>query len=215
MCVLQCKAHVQKVIRDAEIYKVVVDQTTFYPQGGGQPADRGTIKNDQALFVVQGVSLENCIAYHKGIFEYGSFALNTTVDVLVDPEIRVLHNKNHTAGHIIDYALAELGYSLIPGKGYHFPQGPYVEYGGTLEQAEREQLIPALEKAANEIVARALPVTISLIDNDQNKRAMSVTGYLPILCGGTHVANTNEIGDITIRKIKNEKGNLCAHKQYH
>jgi len=208
MCQLQCQAHVLEVIQDGDIYKIVVDQTTFYPQGGGQPADRGVIQNEQAVFAVQGVSLENAIAYHKGIFERGFLSLQSIVEVIVDPQVRALHNKNHTAGHLIDYALANLGYSFVSGKAYHFPQGPYVEYGGTLEQQQREQLAPALEKAAQEIIDQELPVTISLLGNDPNKRAMQVTGYPPILCGGTHVLNTKEIGHITIRKIKNEKGNL-------
>ncbi|MCL4361816.1 hypothetical protein M1446_05675 [Candidatus Dependentiae bacterium] len=109
---------------------------------------------------------------------------------------------------MIDYALHNLGYKLISSKAYHFPQGPYVEYQGTLEQAEREQLQTKLEKAVNDLVEQALPVKITLIDNDSKKRAMIVNDFQPILCGGTHVLNTKDIGHITIRKIKNEKGNL-------
>jgi len=208
MCKLTCPAQVIETVHDADCQKVVVDQTVFYPQGGGQPGDQGLIKSSDATFAVQGTFSEEGIVYHKGIFQRGSFAPGAAVELCVDPQLRALHNKNHTAGHLVDYALINLGYSLVSGKAYHFPQGPYVEYEGTLEQPEREQLQVTLEKAVNDLVQQSLPVTIALIDNDPKKRAMSVQGYAPILCGGTHVLNTNDIGHITIRKIKNEKGNL-------
>lgn len=208
MCTLSCQAHVVSVIQDAGECRLVLDQTVFYPQGGGQPADRGIIKNQEAIFSVQNVSNENGTIYHKGIFQTGSFKPSTVVEVDVDPQVRVLHNKNHTAGHLIDYSLAQLGYSLISGKAYHYPQGPYVEYNGTLEQSERAELQLSLEKVVNELVQQHLPVIITILENNPNKRAMFVRGYAPILCGGTHVINTKDIGYITIRKIKNEKGNL-------
>jgi alanyl-tRNA synthetase len=111
---------------------------------------------------VQHVSLEDGIVYHKGVFEFGSFFQGSTVTAQVDAELRALHNKNHTVGHLIDYALLNLGYSFVSGKAYHFPQGPYVEYEGILEQDVREKLQPQLEKAVNELVQQALPVTITL-----------------------------------------------------
>lgn len=208
MCQLNCHAHVLNVIPENEFNKVVLDQTVFYPQGGGQPSDKGVIKSSTALFEVHTVSLENGIAYHKGIFAQGSFNEGDNVEVQINEEIRNLHNRNHTAGHLIDYALHNLGHSLISEKAYHFPQGPYVEYQGTLEQDVREKLQIDLEKTVNDLVQQSLPVAITLIDNDPKKRAMIVSNYTPILCGGTHVLNTKEIGHVTIRKVKNEKGNL-------
>jgi len=209
MCALQSDAHVLQIIQEDGVSKVIVDQTVFYPQGGGQPSDKGTIRNEHTLFDVQAVSMENGTVFHKGNFTQGStFTPQESVTLSVDPALRTLHNKNHTAGHLIDCAIYKLGYNLTSSKAYHFPQGPYVEYQGTLEQEVREQLQLALEKAVNDLVAQALPVKITLIDNDPKKRAMIVADYPPILCGGTHVLNTQEVGHITIRKIKNEKGNL-------
>jgi Ser-tRNA(Ala) deacylase AlaX len=208
MCQLTGEAHVIEIISEENSKKVILDQTVFYPQGGGQPSDKGLIKNVEAVFEIQHVSIDNGIVYHAGIFQYGDFAQGARVELHVDATLRMLHNKNHTAGHLIDYALANLGYKLVSGKAYHFPQGPYVEYQGTLEQAEREALQISLEKAVNDLVQQGLKVSIKFIDNDPKKRAMIVEGYEPIMCGGTHVLNTQDIGHITIRKIKNEKGNL-------
>lgn len=208
MCLLQCQAKVINIIQEQESHQVILDQTVFYPQGGGQPSDHGTITSSHTVFEVQKVLVDNGIAYHNGILKNGSFNIHDIVEVHVDKELRDLHNKNHTAGHLIDYALHDLGYKFISGKAYHFPQGPYVEYEGTLEQTERDQLLTKLGKAVNDLVQKALPVSINLLNNDPQKRAMSINSYAPILCGGTHVLNTKDIGHITIRKIKNEKGNL-------
>jgi Ser-tRNA(Ala) deacylase AlaX len=205
---LNSQAKVIDIIKDNEMNKIVLDQTVFYPQGGGQPSDKGTIQSSKALFEVQKVLVENGIAYHNGFFEDGFFDKGEVVELQVDKELRDVHNKNHTAGHLIDYGLYNLDYRFVSGKAYHFPQGPYVEYEGTLEQVERDELLPKLEKAVNDLVYQALPVSVTLLENDPQKRVMIINGYEPILCGGTHVLNTKDIGHIAIRKIKNEKGNL-------
>ncbi|HVW99594.1 MAG TPA: alanine--tRNA ligase-related protein [Candidatus Babeliaceae bacterium] len=208
VCQLDGKAQIIDIISGTDGQKIVLDQTVFYPQGGGQPSDKGTISNDNASFDVQHVILDEGIAYHSGSFKHGHFSKGEQVELHVDLGLRNLHNKNHTAGHLIDYALTNLGYSLAAGKAYHFPQGPYVEYQRTLEQHEREQLQRNLESEVNRLIQEELPVTITLLDNDPLKRVMLVNSYPPILCGGTHVLNTRDIGQVIIRKIKNEKGNL-------
>ncbi len=203
---LTAQAHVEEINATKTI--IILDQTVFYPQGGGQPADKGSITSDNGVFEVHRVYSENGIVYHEGIFQRGSFASGELVNLHVQQSLRELHNRNHTAGHLIDYALLNLGYAFESAKAYHFPQGPYVEYVGTLDQQQREQLQAKLEESANNIVKQALPVTVSFLNNDPKKRVMAVAGYAPILCGGTHVHTTQDIKHITIRKIKNEKGNL-------
>ena len=206
-------AHVIEIIEQPEAVTVILDRTVFYPQGGGQPSDKGNITNNQSKFNVQNVSMQDGTVLHKGELVQGPmFAVNDAVKLHVDADLRILHNRNHTAGHLIDYALENMGYNFVAHKAYHFPQGPYVEYSGTLEQAEREILLPKLEKAVNDLVMQNLQVSIKLIDNDPKKRAMCVQGFKPILCGGTHVLSTGAVGQVTIRKIKNEKG--CLRVSY-
>lgn len=209
MCKLNCDAHIVQIAPEDNFTKILTDQTVFYPQGGGQPSDKGIMTDGVTVFNVQSVFNDSGTIIHKGAFIPGQqFKVGQTVKLNVDAVLRTLHNKNHTAGHLVDYALYNLGYTLISDKAYHFPQGPYVEYQGILEQNEREQLLPKLEKAVNDLISQALPVNIMLINNDPQKRAMVVSNFQPILCGGTHVLNTKDIGQVTIRKIKNEKGNL-------
>ncbi len=205
---LSCKAHVVHVTKDDEMYSVVLNETVFYPQGGGQPSDLGTMQSDRALFNVLHVSIEDGVVYHKGTFKEAPFTKGDKVELNVDASLRALHSRIHTAGHVIDYALSNLGYSLISGKGYHFPQGPYVEYRGTLEQSERDALVPRLEQAANSLVKAELKTSIKFIDNDLKRRSLVIDNFPPFLCGGTHVLTTKDIGHILIRKIKNDKGNI-------
>lgn len=209
MCKLNCKAHIIEVRQDADATALILDQTVFYPQGGGQPADKGIAQNDTTQFQVQGVSKDGEQVLHKGVLVHGPMLKKgDEVELTVDSEVRLLHNKNHTGGHLIDFALMKLGYTFKPHKAYHFPQGPYVEYVGAANEAMLQQLRDTLESAVNELMKQDVPVSISLIDNDPKQRVMSIPGYEPILCGGTHVLSTAQVGRVTIRKIKNEKGNL-------
>lgn len=209
MCKLNSVAYVVDVIHADETIMLLLDQTVFYPQGGGQPADKGVIKNALTSFCVEGVHKENERVLHKGTLMKGPmFSINDAVEVEVDAALRHLHNRNHTAGHLIDYALMQLGYTFKPHKAYHFPQGPYIEYVGAADEATIERLRLTLEEVVNELVKQDIPVNIALIDNDLRQRTMSLQGRDPILCGGTHVRSTLEVNKVIIRKIKNEKGNL-------
>jgi Ser-tRNA(Ala) deacylase AlaX len=187
---------------------LILDQTIFYPQGGGQPSDKGIIKTDDALFEVQFVSKQDNLVYHKGILRSGELTCRQRVELALDTATRNMHNVLHTAGHLIDYALGDLGFHLVSAKGYHFPNGPYVEYEGKANDADIEKLKVTLGEHVQEIINRNLPVTVAFLSEDFYSRAMQAEGYAPILCGGTHVKNTMELGEIIIRKIKNEKGNL-------
>ena len=202
---------------------VILDQTIFYPQGGGQPYDQGTISSKEAEFSVEEVRFKEGIVYHIGTITKGTLEKNASVSLRIDKDRRMFNSRNHTAGHLIDLAVRILGIDLIPSRGYHFPEGAYVEYQGTLQEATREILEKNLEQEANRMVAASLPVRVQMVTReeletmasyvpeyvpqDKPSRAMIVHGYSAIPCGGTHVPNTNSIGFIAIDKIKNKKGN--------
>lgn len=194
---------------------IILDATIFYPQGGGQPYDKGQIVfPDGAVFDVSEVWKKDGIVYHVGEFKNGAGLRDAQkdfqVELYIDQDLRNLHNRLHTAGHLIDYALANLGLNLEPTKGYHFPHGAYVEYKGILDDVTKEKLNQELEVAVNEIVKANLAVNISCEYSDTQvvpMRYMRLEGYPAIPCGGTHVARTGEVEHVTIRKIKNEKGN--------
>ncbi len=203
---------------------LILDQTIFYPQGGGQPYDQGTITGGENKFSVEEVRFKDGLVYHIGTPTSGTFQKDQTVTLSINPDRRILHNKLHTAGHLIDLGMRAIGMNLTPGKGYHFPQGAYVEYEGTLDEDERATLISKLEAEASKLVANGHPVSVKVVSYDElaqmanyvpdyipkNKptRAMIVNSFPAIPCGGTHVLNTKDIARIKIEKIKNKKGNL-------
>ena len=114
------------------------------------------------------------------------------------------------------------GYHLKSTKAYHFPNGAYVEYEGILDQDSREKLITTLAHEVNKLIGAAFPILVKKYSKEEfllkakeipdikewPLRAMSIADYEPIMCGGTHVSNTSEIGKVIIRKIKNVSGNL-------
>src|SRR3989338_1480881 len=183
---LEAPARVMEVLRENERDIVLLDQTVFYPQGGGQPYDTGMIESPSGKFLVEEVRFVEGAVRHMGVFESGSFAAGDSVICRVDADRRLLHARIHSAGHLVDKAVAELNLPWKPGKGYHFPQGPYDEYEGSLDGLDKEKLKSDLEGLCNTYVLAGFAMP----------------------CGGTPVADLADIGPITIRKIKQEKDKI-------
>jgi len=196
---------------------VTLDQTVFYPQGGGQPYDLGTIETDDSKFIVEEVRFIDGVVQHIGKFEGRYMMQGEDVSCVVDGERRKLNTRLHSGGHVLDMAVNELGYDWIPGKGYHFPDGPYVEYKATLSESEIEPTIKKLDEKIAEILARGIETEIKFMPKEEmSKYCRYVPEFLPsgkpsrivlyadfgVPCGGTHVANLSDIGKETVRKIK-------------
>ena len=199
---------------------LVLNETIFYPQGGGQPCDTGRIANDSGVFIVQEVRWLDGIVRHFGNFERGTFSIGEEVTLKVDSERRELHCRIHSAGHIVDFAIWRLSLSWIPGKGYHFPNGPYVEYEGSLEGVDKETLKKSIEDECSKIVQENLKMSLVFTTKDElgkyckhvptnftnlaeGKPIRVVSfGDFGVPCGGTHISGTSEAGRMTIKAIK-------------
>lgn len=120
---------------------------------------------------------------------------------------------------------------LKPGKGYHFVEGPYVEYIGVVPDKERDELVKILNKHCADLISEAKAAKTEVFrkmctyDEAQEhlKGAGGVPGYVPVgsdlrvlklvpedlgcPCGGTHVHAIEEIGTVEITKIKKKKTN--------
>ena len=136
---------------------------------------------------------------------------------------RLLHTRLHSAGHLIDAAVQLLDLPLKPIKGFHFKQGPYVEYHGEISAEKRESTRLCLEQKINDLVAGEFESRIICAGRNE---AMAFCGALPDYigkagqdirlvalvpdiacpCGGTHVKNTKEIGTVTLTKIRVKSG---------
>jgi len=202
---------------------VILDGTIFYPQGGGQPFDTGFLSNENGKFIVKEVRSKNEQVLHIGIFEKGSFKEGDIVHLEINKEKRLLHAKLHSAGHLLDIAMANIGLThLKAGKGYHFPDGAYVEYEGTISSEDRDGIRVRLEEESNMIIERGSSVDVRMVEYERigelcidipeylsrNQQARIVTlakrkdgKQSGCPCGGTHVKDVKEIGSLKIRKI--------------
>lgn len=214
---LESEAKIVEVSQENDKDILILDQTAFYPQGGGQPYDKGAINSSSGKFVVEEVRFVDGIVKHIGKIEAGTFSEGETVTCLVDKERRDLHSRIHSAGHVVDLAVTELKLNWIPQKGFHFPEGPYVEYTGSLERFDKEKLKTDIEKLCNKFIQEGREIKLLFMDKEKMASVCHfVPGYIPegkpgrvvmfgdfgIPCGGTHVNNLKEISQMTIRKIK-------------
>merc|ERR1711964_587119 len=142
---------------------VQLDQTIFHPQGGGQPADTGTLTSGDNVYNVQFVAVtKDGIIHHYGNFTHGSFEPKTEVTQEIDAEKRELYARIPSAGHLIDLAAAQAGYGhLEPTKGYHFLDGSYVEYAGNIEAGERAAAKTKIQQALDQLIADDHKVTVA------------------------------------------------------
>lgn len=214
---------------DSAANVVILDQSPFYPQGGGQPSDKGTLKFRDFEASVSAVKKDpqGRVLHYLTAVE-GGFGCEPGQEVhcTVDGTTRDLNSRAHSGGHLLDHAIEDLKLPLEVGGAFHFLPSPYVEY---FVADDSIQLTPEfiadlqakLEIAANAIVKEALPVTVyegkvtDLPAWRQNLLPESVRlggsvrlirfereGFEPVPCSGTHVTNSALIKPIKIKKIK-------------
>jgi Ser-tRNA(Ala) deacylase AlaX len=205
---------------------ITLDQTCFYPRGGGQDWDYGMITGNDgsAELTVNEVRLdETGIVHHYGTYAKGALKAGDSVNCTVDVDRRSTNTRLHSAGHVIDMAVDALGYAdWVPTKGQHYPELSAVEYAGTLDPAKWEEVRAALEAKANEFInagskntVRFMPVeemhsvcrhVPTNIPTNKPARVVMYSETFGIPCGGTHVEDIKDIGKIGVPKVKEKKG---------
>ena len=216
------------VLEDGRL-DVVLDRTCFYPRGGGQDWDTGTIRAGDAAFRVEEVRLdEHGVVHHLGAGEapeepVGEKRVSEGAAVVleVDADRRAVNTRLHSAGHIVDLAVERLGLPWVPGKGAHYPHMSFVEYSGAVpgevedirQRIEQEVAQVIGEGSRNEI--RFMPVADMgaycrhVPDNIPTNKPARIVLYnqtFGVPCGGTHVRDIAEVGTLSITKIKSKKG---------
>ncbi|KAL0323463.1 UNVERIFIED_CONTAM: Alanyl-tRNA editing protein AlaX-L [Sesamum angustifolium] len=207
---------------------LVLDSTIFHPQGGGQPSDKGSISNPQFNFIVEDVRSKDKIVYHYGHFEDSGKDENiekgAQVLLTVDEGRRKLNSRLHSAGHLLDICVRNVGWDhLEPGKAYHFPDGPFVEYKGAVPQNELQSKPKELELEASKLISKGGKVSVSILPYDKASELCggSLPDYIPkdstprivqlgyslgCPCGGTHVNDISEILNLKVSQIRTRKG---------
>lgn len=192
---------------------VVMRQTIFYAQGGGQPSDTGAIGSDQPpTFEVSLVRKTPDGRYlHFGKYSDTPFAAGQQVIQKIDDSKRNYHSRLHTAGHIVGLAMQLLMPERKKVKANHFPREASMEYEGLLYNEDK----PTIQEKVDELVRQDLDILISWAEGDQGEEGRSHDGRTRIAsiggldhnpCGGTHVPRTGLVGSVIIRKISRQKG---------
>jgi Ser-tRNA(Ala) deacylase AlaX len=198
---------------------LLLDRTPFYPQGGGQPSDVGIIEGKDFTFAVRKAVLVNGVVHHQGVAVEGT-PVPETARARIDTERRALHAVLHTGGHLVMTAMHELTGSRAI-KGYHFPEGPYVEFDGPINDDTKTGLAEVLQRRIEEMIEADEEVVVerttvaelkaagvfmpSDIPADKPTRVVTTFGYRSP-CGGTHVARTGELVGVRVRRIKVKAG---------
>ena len=203
---------------------VVVNQTPFYAESGGQTGDRGVIRRaDGALFRVTDTQKRlGDVFVHLGVVERGSFRPGQAVELEVDHARRFNNRSHHSATHLLHEALRRVLGDHVAQKGSLVEPGR-LRFDFSHGKGMSPQELAEAEAIANDVVLQNDPVTTRLMSVDaaiaegamalfgekygDEVRVVSMGRSLPgekraiyslELCGGTHVARTGDIGLIKI-----------------
>jgi len=205
-------------LNEGELGVVVLDDTPFYAESGGQVGDRGELRSVHGIFAVEDTQkIQAAVFGHHGIVKTGRLTVGNNVTARVDAAARYRTMRNHSATHLMHKALREVLGSHVQQKGSQVdPDKTRFDFAHTQtlsdEEIGRVEAIVNTEILANvECCARVMS-----IEDAQKTGAMMLFGekygdevrVLDIgssreLCGGTHVART---GDIGLFKIVAESG---------
>jgi len=199
---------------------VFLDKTIFYPHGGGQPADHGSIEGPHGHLHVTEVTYRNLVVHHIGELE-GEIEPEDQVTCRIDWDRRYWNMRVHTAGHLVHDALMELADTLIPVKGDHGSK-PFIEYHGELEGVTASQV----EERVNALISEDRPVHTGEtglaelqktarfvppnLPKDKPLRFCQIEGFDTMPDGGTHVRRIMEIGSVEITAITAKHGRIIV-----
>ena len=206
------------VVKGGDVAVVVLDNTPFYAESGGQVGDQGELRNEAARFTVEDTfKIQADVFGHQGEVLEGELKVGDSINAFVDVEHRLETTRNHSATHILHKALREV-------------LGDHVQQKGSLVDASKTRfdfthnapITAAQIRRVEDIVNREILTNVATsakvmsLEDAQKTGAMMLFGekygdevrVLEIasskeLCGGTHVGRTGDIGSL---KIVSESG---------
>ena len=198
--------------------QVVLDETPFYAEGGGQMGDSGTLSGASARFAVRDTQKIGASFAHIGVVESGTLRVGDELQARVDGERRTAIALNHSATHLLHAALrAVLGKHVQQKGSLVAPDRLRFDFSHT--QAVAADDLRKIEEMVNRAIRRNDPAQtrVMALDDAVAAGAMSLFGekyesdvrvlsfgdFSMELCGGTHVERT---GDIGLFKIISETG---------
>lgn len=199
---------------------IVLDKTLFYPQGGGQPSDEGTLSCDGKDYkVVFAKKMGDDVSHEvnqEGLRE------GDKVKGKLDWDRRYLLMRGHTAAHVVSGIFHKEAGALISGNQIGTDK---VRIDFTLEDFDKEKIVDYIQKS-NELIATDLKVTASYMPMEEAKkdpglfklanilppsvkelRILEIENFDRQADGGTHVKSLKEIGKLEFLKAKNQGKN--------
>ncbi len=211
------------VVEEAHVgdeVSVLCDPTPFYAESGGQTGDQGTIttKSGTRVRITDTIKPLAGLVVHVGKVEEGGLRVGQTVDLQVDGALRTATRRNHSATHLLHYALRTVLGEQATQKGSLV--GPSrLRFDFSHSRAVTPEELARIEDLVNEKVLTASPVTTEMMPIGKAKergaiamfgekyadvvRVLTMTKDSVELCGGTHARNLGEIG---LFKIVSEGG---------
>ena len=225
----ELNGRIEAIQNDGKSTRIIMDRTVFFPTGGGQPCDTGTIVTPDGTSVsvvdVQEDKESGIISHTIEIdpSETDALQVGMTVTQKLNEDRRRVNTQRHTGEHILTGAFIQLFGGA--NKGFHMG-GEYVtidmDYDG---KKLTEEQVRAAEKLANEVIWANLPVTVSTFPNREEasvmptRKPVTQDGEITIVtigdlesphdcvaCCGTHFHRTGEVGLIRIHKFEPNKG---------
>ncbi|MDR1062911.1 MAG: alanine--tRNA ligase [Azoarcus sp.] len=204
-------------LNEGELGVVVLDDTPFYAESGGQAGDRGELKGAGLFAVEDTQKIQAAVFGHHGVVKTGALTLGATVAARVDADARAATARNHSVTHLMHKALREVLGAHVQQKGSQVdPEKTRFDFAHNAPMSAAE--IRAVEENVNaEIIANtAVEAAVMSLEAAQKTGAVMLFGekygdsvrVLTIgtskeFCGGTHVMRT---GDIGLFKIVAETG---------
>ncbi len=204
-------------------YGLILDQTVFYPMGGGQPTDQGKLESGSWSGDVYQVMMKDGEIYHS-VNAKSVPTMGMKVKGAINWDRRYKNMRVHSAGHVVDFAMHVLGYSpttLVPMQGDHGKK-PLIVYQGTLDHDIKQEL----QDKANELVKKNLKITWEYADLETLKkdaiylqpglptnkplRKITLEGVGSVADGGTQVKETGEVGEIEILAVDSDGVNMTV-----
>ena len=203
---------------------IVLNQTPFYAESGGQIGDTGIFKNETGIFEVQDTKKSGNAFVHQGIVTMGNLKVTQNVEATVKAELRAATARNHSATHLLHAALRQILGSHVQQKG-SLVASDILRFDFANDQPVTFEQLQQIERLVNAEVIANTAVTTELLDIEtaKTKGAMMLFGekygsevrvlsmgsiieeknFSVELCGGIHVKRT---GDIGLFKITSESG---------
>ena len=206
-------------LNEGEEGVVVLDQTPFYAESGGQIGDCGFLEGPGVRFDVRDTTKVGGAWLHHGVVSKGSLSVGTTINAEVDASVRTATGLNHSATHLLHAALRQVLGEHVQQKG-SLVDSQRLRFDFSHFEAIKPEQLKELEEIVNREVRRNTPVQTEEMDIESAKAkgAMALfgekygdsvrvltmgDGFSVELCGGIHA---NRTGDIGVFKIISEGG---------